>query len=443
MRTQSICLALATVLLCPFASAQWVQTNGPNGGSVYCFAVSGTNLFAGTQGGGAFLSTNNGTSWTATGLTNTHVFGLAVSGANLFAGTYELGGAVRSTDNGASWNPAVEGLTKVTWVRVFAITGVKLFAGTDNGVFVSTNNGTNWALSGLVGENIYCLAVSGTDLFAGSNNGYGGGALFLFTNNDTNWTRTGLGTNITSFESIPSEPAGTNLIASVFALSVRKAGHSKAYTEFGTSSRPAPNVRTAFSPTDYYGVVLSTDNGTSWAKADSGLTGATVTCFAVSGKNLFAGTWNSGIFLSTNNGTTWTAVNSALEDTSVSTLAVSGTNLYAGTYAGGIWRRPLAEMITGINTSSVQTPTVFRLEQNYPNPFNPSTTIKYELPRASQVSLMVYDILGREVSVLVNERREAGVHEVKFDGSNLASGVYFYRLQAGSFVQTRKLLLLR
>ena len=75
--------------------------------------------------------------------------------------------------------------------------------------------------------------------------------------------------------------------------------------------------------------------------------------------------------------------------------------------------------------------------------FNPSTTIKYELPKASMMSLTVYDILGREVSVLVNDRREAGYHEVQFDGSKLASGVYLYRMQAGDYVETRKLLLVR
>jgi hypothetical protein len=80
--------------------------------------------------------------------------------------------------------------------------------------------------------------------------------------------------------------------------------------------------------------------------------------------------------------------------------------------------------------------------QNYPNPFSSSTTIKYELPKSSEVRLSVYDLLGREVSVLVNERRNAGVYEVRFDASGLSSGVYFYRLQAGTFVETRKLLLL-
>jgi len=99
--------------------------------------------------------------------------------------------------------------------------------------------------------------------------------------------------------------------------------------------------------------------------------------------------------------------------------------------------------ISGVSESAHTIPTDFKFFQNYPNPFNPSTAIKFELPTASHVTLSVYDILGREVSVLVNERRDAGVHEVKFDGSNLASDVYFYRIQAGDFVQAKKLVILR
>jgi hypothetical protein len=91
---------------------------------------------------------------------------------------------------------------------------------------------------------------------------------------------------------------------------------------------------------------------------------------------------------------------------------------------------------------SGELPNGFLPDQNYPNPFNRSTTVKFGLPKMSQVSLTVYDMLGREVSVLVNERREAGVHEVKFDASGFSSGVYFYRLSAGTYVETRELLLL-
>ena len=89
------------------------------------------------------------------------------------------------------------------------------------------------------------------------------------------------------------------------------------------------------------------------------------------------------------------------------------------------------------------TPAGFVLSPNYPNPFNPSTTIRYTLPASSEVRLSVFDTLGREVSVLVNGRRDAGDHDVKFDASGLASGVYYYRLQSGPFIATRKLLFVK
>jgi hypothetical protein len=88
-------------------------------------------------------------------------------------------------------------------------------------------------------------------------------------------------------------------------------------------------------------------------------------------------------------------------------------------------------------------PKSFSLEQNYPNPFNPTTTIRYGLPNRSHVTLIVYNTLGQQVAQLMNGEEEAGYHSVRFDGSNLASGVYFYRLQAGTYVETRKLLLLK
>lgn len=95
-------------------------------------------------------------------------------------------------------------------------------------------------------------------------------------------------------------------------------------------------------------------------------------------------------------------------------------------------------------------PGEFRLEQNYPNPFNPSTVIKYTIagaggsgPGAGKTSLIVYDVLGRQVATLVDEAKAPGSYEVRFDGSRWASGVYFYRLMAGSFVQSRKMLLLK
>jgi hypothetical protein len=98
------------------------------------------------------------------------------------------------------------------------------------------------------------------------------------------------------------------------------------------------------------------------------------------------------------------------------------------------------EVHTGV---SVSTPAAFVLMQNFPNPFNPSTTIRYGLSRRSQVTLSVMNALGQQVATIVQGEQEAGYHEVKFDASNLASGVYFYRIQAGEYVQTNRLLYLR
>jgi len=94
-------------------------------------------------------------------------------------------------------------------------------------------------------------------------------------------------------------------------------------------------------------------------------------------------------------------------------------------------------------TGEEQIPKEYTLYQNYPNPFNPATTIKYDLPNAGDISLIIYDILGRRVKTLVNERQQAGKYEVRFDASNLASGVYIYQLITEEYVNAKKMILLK
>lgn len=98
---------------------------------------------------------------------------------------------------------------------------------------------------------------------------------------------------------------------------------------------------------------------------------------------------------------------------------------------------------TGVDGPRESVPTEFSLEQNYPNPFNPTTTLKFNIPHSAFVALRVYDALGREVSTLVNEVKPPGTYEVKWDASGFASGVYMYRLQAGQYVVTKKMILIR
>jgi hypothetical protein len=88
-------------------------------------------------------------------------------------------------------------------------------------------------------------------------------------------------------------------------------------------------------------------------------------------------------------------------------------------------------------------PEKFALLQNYPNPFNPSTKITYNIPQRSNVSLKIYDMLGKEIATLVNEQKEVGTYNVQFDASKLSSGVYIYSIQAGDFLVSRKMILMK
>jgi len=110
--------------------------------------------------------------------------------------------------------------------------------------------------------------------------------------------------------------------------------------------------------------------------------------------------------------------------------------IYLGYYDGSFEYSEIVEVEIGI-------PTEFSLAQNYPNPFNPTTTIKYQIPEVSFVTLRIYDVLGNEIATLVNEQKPADSYEVEFNASNLPSGIYFYRIQVGSFVETKKMVLMK
>jgi hypothetical protein len=104
--------------------------------------------------------------------------------------------------------------------------------------------------------------------------------------------------------------------------------------------------------------------------------------------------------------------------------------------------------VTGISNNNQNIPDKFALYQNYPNPFNPETKIKFDIPsnvrrETSDIKLIIYDILGKEIATLVNESLQPGTYEVTFDASNLSSGMYFYRLTASEYTNTKKLILLK
>lgn len=111
------------------------------------------------------------------------------------------------------------------------------------------------------------------------------------------------------------------------------------------------------------------------------------------------------------------------------------------THGNGVYSGTINSLVSA--PKPTPKPSEFKLAQNYPNPFNPTTTIEYRLPTASEVKLEVFDALGRKVATLVNERKGAGAHQVTFNAAGLASGTYFYKLQAGNKVETKKMMLVK
>jgi hypothetical protein len=149
------------------------------------------------------------------------------------------------------------------------------------------------------------------------------------------------------------------------------------------------------------------------------------------------------ILRTTNGGSSWISQSSG---TTNALFCVSFTDANTGT-AVGPWGTIVRTNTGGVSAVKEDflsiSPSRFRLMQNYPNPFNPSTTIQFSVPRSGVVSLTVCDLLGREVAVLVDGERPAGTYTFLWDATAMASGVYFYRLQAGEFMDVKKLLLLR
>lgn len=428
----------------------WSVAAMPNG-------AGGTYFFAGTSNG-VFRSTNAGATWTET---NTGMIydacTFAVSGKSLFVGTYGSGVFV-SGDNGSNWLPA-RGQLGDSRVRSLAVTpGMVAYAGTMSGLYKSYDYGTtwSWASNGMATHDVYAFAISNADLFAGTSRG----AVYRSTDDGVSWSGIKMNPMANSYvSSFAFSPAGggsaTNLFvgvrgdsAGVF-LSTNNGSSWTAVTRgladlqvYALAAIPASGRTNLFAGTYGGGVFLSTDNGSNWSAVNGGLTDLNVNCLAFSDKNLFAGT-NSGVFLSTNNGMNWSAVGSGLASDPVLSLTVSGTNLFAGLAHGKVYRRSLGEMVTSVNRFSGDVPARFALEQNYPNPFNPSTEIVYSQPSSSFVTLKVFDALGREIATLVNDFRPQGTYTVPFNASGLSSGLYVYRLQAGNFVSSKKMVVMK
>lgn len=156
-----------------------------------------------------------------------------------------------------------------------------------------------------------------------------------------------------------------------------------------------------------------------------------------------------GFMKSDDNGLNWTTMTPTFNGDEqvwyLDAVKINNGNIYALAFTNTYFVYKLLDTVSlfGINKSGNEVPKDFKLYQNYPNPFNPVTTIKYDIPVDSKVTIKVYDMLGKEVVTLVNENKQAGYYETIFYADNFASGVYFYKLESGSFVSMKKMVLVK
>lgn len=193
-------------------------------------------------------------------------------------------------------------------------------------------------------------------------------------------------------------------------------------------------------------------NGLSWSTVGSGINGQVYALVSYYG-NLYAGgnfstaSGDPGNYIIKWNGTQWLEVNGGTDD-AVNWFLVKDNNLYVGGYFTMAGNQPANHIAvysdgsTAVDEQKSQL-TGFVLCQNYPNPFNNVTVIKYTLPVEGLVTLVIYNAIGEKIAALIKEDKKAGNYEVKFDAGDFPSGIYFYKLQSGDFIQTRKMILLK
>ena len=417
-------------------------------------AVIGNEVFAGTEvsghigAPGVFLTYNNGTKWTDinNGMINTNVQTFAADNTYLYTGTYS--GVFYSADGGMNWE-------STPWHNVtstLTINSAGIFAVSGGGIYLSTDNGSSWSFAGSLNAAVVAMVSIGTDLYAGTTS-LSYGDVWRSTDNAETWTQTGL----TDANVYSLAVSNSTLYAAVHQLNIPNNAvlfSTDNGTTWANITTGLPNQQfrvLVTNGTNLFtctgsngGIWFTSDNGTNWTDISIPSISAAVSSIIISGTNLFAGTRGGGVFVSTDSGNNWFPINTGLTNLKVPALFISGSNLLAGTNASGVWSHPLSEMLSKSTLDhSQEVPDQFSLEQNYPNPFNPSTTIRYNIPKSGQVKLSVYNLLGEEVALLVNDFLEAGFHEVSFNAANQPSGTYFYKIESGGMITVKKMVLVK
>jgi len=356
----------------------------------------------------------------------------------------------------------------------------------------TTNGGNNWVVTQFP-------EYSADDLsFLDDNTGYisswqGPGKSYVLktTNGGVNWIK--LDSNASSFFKIHFYDYNKGIIASKYDVSHRTTnGGYNWVTMYGTALWQEPNSLISLSADTWLladkgsSINKTTNGGVNWQNIPFYQIGMNcVTMYFINSTTGFSADYNTKIFKTTNAGNNWFKIDSigytynfneasltfpdyligylatgnyvfrTLDGgfnwtklnlkTNFSAYSIYFINVNTGFVGGshGFIYKTTAGSTIGINQISENIPDKLSLFQNYPNPFNPSTNIRYQIANNKFVKITVYDLLGKEIETLVNEKQSPGTYEVTFEGSNYPSGVYFYKLSSGDFSETKKMILIK
>lgn len=362
------------------------------------------------------------------------------------------GWVYRTTNSGANWSLSYQTVNPLNELQAISFSSANFGTAVGGGIFGNgsfmirtTNGGTSW-FTQTTGTGFYHLAVQMIDNNLGYVCGYSG-TVFRTTDGGATWSQQTSGTTRRLY--------GISFVNSTTGMAVGDTGTIIRTTNGGTnwSAQTSPVNASLYEIfmldantgmcTGTSGTILKTTNGGAvWLQLNSGISVTLRALSYINSNVCFVAGAAGTILKTTNGGMNWVPQISTLTqslggitfiDTSTGT-AVGDNGKIIRTTNGGV---------TLVRPVSTEIPGQFSLEQNYPNPFNPATKIRFQIPDFAFVNLKIYDVIGRPVAVITDENLRPGSYEVDFDGSNLPSGVYVYKIAAGSFTASKKMILIK
>lgn len=419
------------------------------------YMKSATDIIVGSDMGNIFRSTNGGTSFYNVESAN-RMYALDFLNANTGVAAGYSGMVFKTTNAGLNWVNMPSGSIYEMYDVQVIDANTFYIAGASGRFYVTTNGGTTFIERNL--PNISSGATK-TIWFHNANTGFAAGEMGnIYSTTDAGQTWTSVyswGTSFNNFEDIFFVNTSTGYATGERARFIKTTDGGATWDSTGIDGPNLNtvwemdwlNANTGFMAAANGCIFRSTNGGTNWSLLNdtAGLSGIDMIDIEAvdTGRGWSVG--EGGYIIKQKTQTEW------VTERTLSTSFGSAENLwgidfvgsntaYVSGYYGTIYRLDITSL-TGIAGNN--TPLVYSLSQNYPNPFNPVTMIQFSLPEAQNVSLKVYNVLGETVASLVNTKLTAGSYDIEWNAINAPSGVYFYKLEAGNFTETKKMILLK